>query len=187
MADSVRTGSTMLRLGMPSQRAGGSQYSVSEKSSTSSGPSTKFGQRDAEHRHRHRAVIELRVLLDGRDGAGGHADDERQQIGEDADGRRHRHGSSQDLVDRSALVLQRRAEVAAQRVAHHPSVLDVPRLIEPVLRPDVLFDGGRKRALAAVEVAGREPDQPPRQRHDHEHHRDGDQQPADDESKHVRR
>ena len=63
-------------------------------------------------------------------------------------------------------------------------VLHVPRLIEPVLRPDVLLDGRRQPAFGRVEIAGSKPDQPPGQRHDDEDHRDRDEQPAKNEADH---
>ena len=45
-------------------------------------------------------------------------------------------------------------------------------------------DGGRQPAFSRIEVAGSEPDEPPCQRHDHEDHRDRDEQPAKNEADH---
>ena len=112
------------------------------------------------------------------------ADRKRQQICRQPERDRHRHRLPQDGVDRLSLISQRQPKVAAQCARDGLAVLDVPRLVETVALADVLFDRGRKRFLASVEVSGRETDESPRHRHHDQHHGKNDEEPADDEPYH---
>ena len=123
----------------------------------------------------------------------------RDEAERDPEQRREDHRGDRELDRRREALLElvddrpprgdARAQVALGRGLDVLPVLDVDRLVEPVLLAD-LCDRLRRRALAEERLrrpARKRPDPDEDEDREPEQDRDQEQQPADDESEHLRR
>jgi hypothetical protein len=91
-----------------------------------------------------------------------------------------------DVLDHRLLVADRPAQVAAQDPSHPGDVLEVERLVEPQLLPEMLLDAGvdRLRHHGVDRIARRQVDQREDARADEQQDGDGREEATEDEAAH---
>ncbi len=91
-----------------------------------------------------------------------------------------------DVLDHRLLVADRPAEVAAQDPSHPGEVLEVERLVEPQLLPEMRLDAGvdRLRHHGVDRIARRQVDQREDARADEQQDGDGREEATEDEAAH---
>jgi hypothetical protein len=143
------------------------------------------GERNSDHRKRHRSVVPGAVAPQRGNDSDRQADEQGPEQGGGSDDYVNRETLLDDVVYGRAAVLIRRTQIAVQHSHQVAEILFVKGLIEVVFALDIRFDFGRDFFLGIEWSARRGVQQQKRQGDDDQNRGDRAQQAGDDVAKQV--